>query len=405
MACTPISVPLTPDTGKASEEWIPPTVEVLPESPEKDRWIFNTQTVHQIEVQVDAEGIESLYASPFQYVQGTATFDGIDLGVIGLRLKGKIGSYVDLDGKSAFKIDLNRYEEGKRFEGLEQFTLNNSVVDCSYMKENLGYHVYRAAGIPASRTGYAWVTLNGESYGLYVLVETPDDRFLKRHFAEPDGNLYDGKYVWFGGWDYFKLDFQPDLAPYFELEEGTDISRGDINTLADVVDQAVGTAEYYDLTAPLLNWDRQHRQVAVAQWIGHIDGYSMNQNNYRVYFDPEDDRRAMIIPWDLDYAFLRDYQWNKSWETPPGRLTYWCMADERCREAQREAAVWVLESVIDEDELLDLIDDTRDVIEPYMEDDPRRECRQQDFSSSVSYLRSWVRNRDEHLEEFWEIDE
>ena len=376
-------------------------MESIEHSADPADWIFNQETVHSIELFVDDDGIASLYAEPNVYVEGSATFDGSDLGVVGIRLKGRIGSFRTLDQKAGFKVDLNRYEPEKRFHGLEALTLQNSVVDCSWMKEQLGYRVYRDAGVRASRTGWTEVRLNGELYGLYNLVETTDDRFLKRQFEEPDGNLYDGKYLWYGGYNYTLLDFHPDLVEYFQLEEGLN-PRDDINAMADVVQAAASGGDFYADTQDVINWERQHRQVAVAQWIGHVDGYSMNQNNYRVYFDPGDDLRAVIVPWDLDYAFLKAGAWGMDWNSPRGLLTSYCRADEDCWDAQRDAMAWLLEEVIDERAYVDLLEDGADLIENYVETDPRKECGMSDHTWAVSTLRSWVRGRDTAMEDFWE---
>ena len=152
-----------------------------------------------------------------------------------------------------------------------------------------------------------------------------------------------------------------------------------------------------------MNWERQHRQVAVAQWIGHVDGYSMNQNNYRVYYDPGDTQRATIVPWDLDYAFIRDSSWGKSWNSPQGLLTRYCRADDDCWAAQGDAMESLLTDVIDERAYLDLLEETQDMLEPYVEADPRRECGMSDHNSASSSLRTWVRGRDEAMEDFWDL--
>lgn len=397
-----VSDPLSIDSEFDVVDWPDVAVEHVEETPDEQAWIFNRKMVHSVELTIADEGIDSLWADPSEYVEATATFDGADLGVVGIRLKGRIGSFRTLDKKSGFKMDLNRFQEGNRFHGLEQMTFNNSVTDCSYMKEHLGYQIYRDAGVAASRNGYTEIRLNGALYGLYVITETTDDRWLKRSFDEPEGNLYDGKYLWYGGYNYTLLDFHPSLADSFQLEEGLG-PRDDINDMVDVVHAASTSGSFYEDTAGVVNWERQHRQVAVAQWIGHVDGYSMNQNNYRVYYDPGDDLRATIVPWDLDYAFIRDSAWGKSWNSPQGLLSRYCRADDACWEAQGEAMASLLGEVIDERAYLDLLEDTQDMLEPYIEADPRRECGMSDHNSASSALRTWVRGRDEAMEDFWDL--
>src|SRR5204863_6314993 len=52
-----------------------------------------------------------------------------------------------------------------------------------------------AAGVPAARAAHARVELNGRDAGLYVLVEGYNKRFLKRHFGDARGNLYDSEFM------------------------------------------------------------------------------------------------------------------------------------------------------------------------------------------------------------------
>ena len=54
--------------------------------------------------------------------------------------------------------------------------------------------MFLSAGIPSPRAEHALVRLNQRNLGLYVLVEGWNKQFLKRHFQECRGNLYDGGY-------------------------------------------------------------------------------------------------------------------------------------------------------------------------------------------------------------------
>src|SRR6185503_16992145 len=50
---------------------------------------------------------------------------------------------------------------------------------------------FAAAGIPVPRSTHATVELNGRRLGLFVLVEGWTRQFLKRHFDDVRGNLYE----------------------------------------------------------------------------------------------------------------------------------------------------------------------------------------------------------------------
>lgn len=364
-----------------------------------DGWIFSDERIHAIDITLPASSIDALYADPYTSAVGAVTFDGEAVPDIGVRLRGKIGSFRDLSGKPKFALDFNTFVPGQRFYGLESLSLNNSVVDCSYLKESVGYRIFGLAGVPHERTGFATVTVNGAPYGLYVLIETPDDRFLRRAYPDPSGNLYDGKYIWRGGWDYTLLDFNSGVDELFQLEEGVDVGNADIKVVSRAVGHWMGGNEFETGLDSVLDWDEYHRELAVEQWIGHNDGYALNRNNYRVYFDPADGK-AEIIPWDLDYAFLYDYEWGMSWRTPAGQIAYGCFVDRAC-SAHHAAVMGEVLASIDTTALLDWYDDVADLTEAAALADPRRECGAASIRSYRQTLRAWITGQNDTMRTYW----
>jgi hypothetical protein len=387
----------------AEEEDPPPpiTEQRIEDQPEGDPWIFSKEVIHQIAITLPDASVDALFALPYEQAPGDVVIDGVSLDDIGVRLRGKIGSFRTLDGKPKFKLDFNTFSENRRFYGLESLSLNNSVVDCSYLKEPLAYTVFEAIGAPASRTSYAEVTVNGEPYGLYVVVETQDDRYLKDNFADASGNLYDGKYRWYGDRNYLLLDFGEGHDAEFELEEGEDVGNSDIAAISAAFLASAGTDDFYAAMGEVLDWEQVHRVWAGEQWVGQNDGYCMNKNNNRVYFDP-DSGLANWVPWDMDYSFLHDSDWSRSWASPYGNLARYCFADATCRARHRE----VVRDVIDIVDGLDLtglnvalVALTRDAARA----DPRRECATTTIDSERTKVSAWIRGRSDELRASWSL--
>lgn len=207
-------------------------------------WIFSDKTIHTIEITLPDASVASLEAEPYEWAPGDVSIDGEVVPQIGVRLRGKIGSFRTLSQKPKFKLKFNELVEDQRFYGLEALSLNNSVVDCSYLKEPLGYRIFALSGVPTERVGFARVSVNGSDYGLYVLVEVPDDRFLKRTYKNPGGNLYDGKYIWYGGFNYTLLDFNSGVDDLYGLEEGADVGNADIIAISQAVAAFTGTGQF-----------------------------------------------------------------------------------------------------------------------------------------------------------------
>lgn len=381
------------EDGDSLDEWS------IGDQPEPEDAFFDQSVMHTIDIEL-ADGSESsLWADPYTYVPADVTIDGTRLEDVGVRLRGKIGSFRTLDGKPKLKLDFNRYVDGRRFEEMESLSLNNSVVDCSYLKEPLAYAAFNAIGAPQMRTAYTQVTIDGSDYGLYVAVDTQDDRFLRRNWDDHTGNLYDGKYVWYGDRDYVLLDFGEGNDGLYQLEEGDDVGNDDIAGISSALAEAWGQPDFYARMGEVIDWESVLRVWAGEQWAGQNDGYCLNKNNYRVYFDPEDGK-ADWIQWDMDYSFLRDDDWGRNWRQPTGNLAYACFADATCQAAWKAEVERAL-AIIDEAGLDELHDDLDSLTEDAAEDDLRRECSRGDIRAWRRYTRDWVENRSETVRWDW----
>jgi hypothetical protein len=163
------------------------------------------------------------------------------------------------------------------------------VQDPSYLSEKICREMFLAAGIPAPRAGNALVHLNQRDLGLYVLVEGWNKQFLKQHFKDARGNLYDGGYG-------------NEITNHLELNSGdfpNDWSRlealGQAAQEPDVSKRLARMGEVLDL-------DRFLTFVAMEIMLAHWDGYTMNKNNFRVFHDWSSDR-LLFLPHGLDQMF------------------------------------------------------------------------------------------------------
>jgi spore coat protein CotH len=234
------------------------------------------------------------------------TVDGETADGAGVRLKQGFAQFQGLDGKPGFSIETDEFVDGLELFDVDRFTLGNAAWDHSFIAEQLVYEVYRAAGIPAARTALARVTVNGETFGLYVMRETYDERWLEQYFADPTGNLYEA----------------PGGGPDTELEPRTNKRRNDTSDLAAVAD-VVATAsdeDFRDAIEELVDVDQLLTYWAIEALTAHWDGYVFDisaperippppgppgnpwPNNFYAYHDPETDK-FVFIPHGADVAF------------------------------------------------------------------------------------------------------
>ena len=205
-----------------------------------------------------------------------------------VRLKGN-ATFRPLGKKSAFKV---KFPKANRLLGLKSMTLNNMVQDESMIHETLGYEILRAAGIPAARTGFAYVRVNGERYGLYLELETYDDISMKRLFDSTQ-HLYEA--------DDYGVDVVPGGASAYQVEEGDEDDLSDLEALIGATNATGG--DWSDGMAATADLDEMTRMWAGEQFIGHWDGYSVRAGSYwpnNYYLHSDDSGRFSMLPSGLD---------------------------------------------------------------------------------------------------------
>lgn len=384
--------PLPPPQPPSSDEG-------LPDPGDLTQTVFALDRVHRIELFLTDTQIALLDLSTEEYVQTEVVLDGMPLGQVGIRRRGKYGSLRPMDGKPKLRLDLNRYVPGGEWLGEESILLDNAVQDCSFVKMPLSYTVFRAAGNPAPRSGYARVLLNGEDYGQYYLTEEIDDVFADREWGARDAVIYDGSYANRVGEPLLLIDLEdPDLA-LFDQESGPDVGRADLQAAADLLDSwEVGEVPWTAVGAAL-DWPSWHRHFAAEEWTGHVDGYLIMPNNYWMVVP---DGRVRPVAWDVDQTCLEDDQWfsGARWETPAGRVGRLCRADPDCAAAWGAEAVRLADTIpsLGLPELLDRLDALS--LDGTL-NDPKRECDPGAVLDQRALVRAWIETRSDTVRASW----
>ena len=355
--------------------------------PDPASWLFAPTLVARIDLTLPPASIAAIEAEPDEYQPGTFSLHGVggEFGPldVGIRLKGGVGSFRPLTEKAAFKVKFDEYVEDQTLLGLKKLTLNNMVQDPSMIHEALAYEAFRAAGVPASRTGYAFVAVNGEDYGLYLNVETLDKVSLPRLFASTK-HLYEAEYG---------TDVVPGGASAYEVDEGKKSERGDLEALiaaanGDSGDWSDGVAPFADLAEMTSAW-------AVERYIGHWDGYAGRElptspNNYYLHSDASG--QFTMLPWGTDQT------WDERlpFDAEGGLLLNRCLGDESCAALYREAVGRVRDSIAGLD-LPRRIDEIAAAIRPWQLADPRREQTMLQTKVAIARVRQFVAHRPEDV--------
>jgi len=248
---------------------------------------------------------KSVFNMDFPIAKGEFTAEGKTYKDVALRYKGN-GSYLPTMNKLKrnFKVELDRYSDSQRFQGLKTINLNAGAADPTRNRESVAYGIYRAAGVAAPRTSFAEVTLSAEGkwdkeyLGLYTMVEQVDKAFLKNHFKDDTGLLLKPERMrgldYLGDdWDKYKANYNPKHEPTKEQAQRTI----DFIKLVNLGDDAQFNKEI----ASYLDVDQFLRYMGVTAMIANMDSFFSLGHNYYMYLNPKTNK-FVFMPWDLDLA-------------------------------------------------------------------------------------------------------
>ncbi len=310
---------------------IPPSARAADEA----AWLYNPGQVVEINLELTQAKLEKLEEEPDEYQKGTFELEVNGVPVeppieASIKLKGQKGSFRPLTQKAAFKL---KFPKSGPFFGLRKMTLNNMVQDPSMIHETLAYEMFRAFGVPASRTGYAVVHLHGVNYGVHLNLETLDEVSLARLFGPSETqHLYEA--------DAPGTDLRPDQASTFEVDEENpeEIGIGDLEALIAAANDHSG--DWSDGMSGVSDLPEMTRMWAVERYIGHWDGYAgrawnetYRPNNYYLHSKPTG--IFTMLPWGTDqtWGFDPAVGTRLSFGEPAGgRIFNYCYEDPSCKE-------------------------------------------------------------------------
>jgi spore coat protein H len=231
----------------------------------------------------------------------TVQFGDTTWNYVGVRFKGN-SSLRDTWGMGNYKLplrfDFDQFEDDypaiddQRFYGFKKLSLSSNFHDDTFIREKVVADLFRDAGVPAPRTAFYRLYVDyGEGatyFGLYTMVEIPDDPMLAQQFSDSSGNLYKPETNLAAyDEDSFDKETNEDEADYSDvlaLYNALHSSRADADNWKS------GLELVFDVDG-FLHW------LAITTVIQNWDTYGIAPHNYYLYNDPGDGRLHWI-PWD-----------------------------------------------------------------------------------------------------------
>jgi len=248
---------------------------------------------------------------------------------VGFRLRGNTSRTA---GKKSFKVSINSFVAGRKWNQLEKLNLNGEHNDPSLLRSRLGWEIMRNEGLSAPRCSHVKLYVNDEYRGLYLNSEHVDENFLARRFNTPSGKLWkctypaDLSYQGDDPEDYTYNNPWDDTRVYDLTNNGTglDADYTSIANLASVLNNTPTSSLVCELES-IFDVDAFLHLSAIEILIGHWDNYIGNMNNYFLYERPEDGRLMMFsydidnsmgVWWNGDWANENPFTWNMSQTRP-----------------------------------------------------------------------------------------
>ena len=223
------------------------------------------------------------------------------------------------------------------------------------------------------------------------------------------GNFPGGDFGGFGGMggDDVKLQYSDDDADSYSNIFGnakTDITEADKNRLIS----SLKDLNNYENLEEVLNMDEVLRYFVVHSFLVNGDSYTGNMvHNYYLY---ENDGQLEMIPWDYNLAYGTfmgndaSGNVNDPIDTPVSGgsmddrpMVGWIFSDEEYTDMYHEYYQKFVDEFIENGKLLQLIDDTAEMIAPYVQKDATAFCTYEEFQAGVKAIRSFCELRGESV--------
>lgn len=161
--------------------------------------LFDTSRVHTIDIVMDDWDEFTENCKSEEYYSCTVVIDNEAYKNVAIRGKGNTSLSQVSNDRYSYKIEFDHYDSTNTYYGLDKLCLNNIIQDNTYMKDYLTYQMMNKIGVASPLCSYAYITVNGEDWGLYLAVEGVEEAFLQRNYGNDYGELYKPDSMSMGG--------------------------------------------------------------------------------------------------------------------------------------------------------------------------------------------------------------
>lgn len=209
------------------------------------------------------------------------------------------GKSTRANDQKSFRLELKK--EAPAWRGLQDVLLNKHPYDRSRLRNKLAFDLFQAIPeLPAPKTGFATLAVDGKPYGFFTQIERMDKRFLKARGLDEAGYLYQAEFFEFFRYaDALKASDAPgydEKAFEKHLEIGGAKDHKKLLAMLDAVN---------DPKVPINDTIAKHFDRAnYLTWLALevvTDNLDTNSQNFFLY-SPAGAGAWRFLPWDYDGA-------------------------------------------------------------------------------------------------------
>ena len=271
--------------------------------PEGSPSLYNAHTLRTLYLRFHHEDwyeqMSSFYRTDIE-VPAELIVDGKVYPEVGVHFRGTSSYFTVESEKKSFNIAVDYSEDGQRLYGYKTLNLLNGHVDASFLREVL-YNQISRDYIPAMKTNFVKLVINGENWGVYINLQQYNKDFLAEWFGTRGGIRWKIGPGRGGALNYVGEDPTSYQEAYQLKTSNVENPWEGLIALTKMLDDATSDAALVENLPSILNIDQVLWQLAVSNVFMDDDGYIHKGGDYTLYQDVNG--RFHLVPHDNNESF------------------------------------------------------------------------------------------------------
>lgn len=305
------------------------------------------------------------------------------------------GSHIRDFKKKSYQVS---FFKPNTFKGSKEIHLNAEYKDPSLIRNKLSFDFFSEIGCLAPRSRHVLLKLNGVIQGVYLEIESVDEKFLKSRNL-PDGAIFyavDGD-ANFSLMSDLDKETKKSLDLGYERKVGTENDDFYLQEMIYKIN-TITRADFEKEVTRYINVERYMKWMAGVVLTQNYDGFV---HNYSLYRDG-DTGLFEVMPWDYDATWGRDVN-GKFMDADYVRiegfntLTARILDVDNFRKRYRELLQSVLEQQFTVEFLKPRVEKLHQAIRPSLLLDPYKKDKIDKFDQEPDFIYSYIEKRNSYL--------